>query len=192
MAGCRWATAAVGGQLGYPGHQANPSECSRPAKAIVRPHEMQAAEPRSRWQNSRTAFPLPQFRAHRPDARWYDVPVTVVKDGEHLPGLQRSPAGERSAAARRARGVMAAHSAGRIVTVVAVEISGRASAVAVALPWCWDRYGVPSCHQALLTFRGGKETRWCAWAVHDMTATDLRPGLPGMSASTGRVDGTGA
>ena len=60
MAGCGWVTVAVGSQLGsqlgYPGHPANPSECSRLMEAAAGTLEMKAAEPRA---GQRTAFPLP-------------------------------------------------------------------------------------------------------------------------------------
>ncbi len=66
--------------------------------------------------------------------RRYDVTVTVAGDGGTLPDPAAfAVAAEQAAAARRASGVMSAHSAEQIITVVSVDTSDRPSAVAVAL-----------------------------------------------------------
>ena len=66
--------------------------------------------------------------------RRYDATVTVARDGGPRPDPAACAAGsEQAAAARRASGVMSAHSAEQIITVVTVVTSDRPSAVAVAL-----------------------------------------------------------
>jgi hypothetical protein len=67
-------------------------------------------------------------------SRRYDVTVTVARDGETMPDpVAFAIAAEQAAAARRVGGVMSAHSAEQIITVVTVQTSERPSAVAVAL-----------------------------------------------------------
>lgn len=67
-------------------------------------------------------------------SRRHDVTVTVAKDGRSLPDPAAfAVAAEQAAAVRRASGMMSAHSAEQIITVVTVETSDRDSAVAVAL-----------------------------------------------------------
>jgi hypothetical protein len=67
--------------------------------------------------------------------RRYDVTVTVARDGRPRPGPAAfAVAAEQAVAAGRASGVMSAHSAEQIITVVTVVASSdRPSAVAVAL-----------------------------------------------------------
>jgi Mrp family chromosome partitioning ATPase len=79
-----------------------------------------------------------------PFRRRYDVTVTVARDGGHLPDPAAfATAAEQAAAARHASGVMSAHSAGQIITVVTVESPDHASAVAVALAVVSDALGRP-------------------------------------------------
>jgi hypothetical protein len=79
-----------------------------------------------------------------PSSCRYDVTVTVARDGGHLPDPAAfAVAAGQAAAARHARGVTSAHSAGQIITVVTVETSDRASAVAVALAVVSDALGRP-------------------------------------------------
>jgi hypothetical protein len=80
----------------------------------------------------------------------YDVAVTVARDGEHFAGLAAfAVAAGQAAASRCAMGVMSARSAGQIITVVTVETSDWASAVAVALAVVPKRWDVSSCHPAI-------------------------------------------
>ena len=66
-------------------------------------------------------------------SRRYDVTVTVAREGEYLPDPAAFAVAAEQAAARRASDVISAHSAEQIITVVTVDASDRASAVAVAL-----------------------------------------------------------
>ncbi len=79
-----------------------------------------------------------------PPSRRYHVTVTVAREGEHLPGPAAfAAAAEQAAAARHASDVMSAHSAEHIITVVTVETTDRASAVAVALAVVSQALGRP-------------------------------------------------
>jgi hypothetical protein len=69
---------------------------------------------------------------------WYDVTVTVTRDGGYRPG----PA-EFAAAARNAD-VMSAHTAGKIISIVTVQAAGRPAAVAVALAVVSEPLGRPA------------------------------------------------
>ncbi len=69
-----------------------------------------------------------------PVSRRYDITVTVARDGGTLPGPAAFAAAARQAAAASgASDVVSAHSAEEIITVVTVQASDRAAAVAIAL-----------------------------------------------------------
>jgi hypothetical protein len=66
--------------------------------------------------------------------RRYDVTVTVARDGGTIPGPAAFAAAARQAAvASGASGVVSAHCAEEIMTVVTIQAPDRAVAVAIAL-----------------------------------------------------------
>jgi len=68
------------------------------------------------------------------DQRAYDVTVTISKDGGSRPDPAEFTAAAKAAAAKRAPGgVMSAHTAGQIITVVTVEAADEPSALATGL-----------------------------------------------------------
>ena len=78
----------------------------------------------------------------------YNVTVTVARDGGYLPDpAEFSVAAEQAALSRAAR-VVSAHTAERIITVVAVDTSDRSAAVAVALAVVSQAPVVPPCRPA--------------------------------------------
>lgn len=67
-------------------------------------------------------------------ARRYDVTVTVARDDGELPEPARfAMAAEQAASSMAARGVMSAHTADQIISIVTIETSSRPTAVGVAL-----------------------------------------------------------
>lgn len=80
-----------------------------------------------------------------PPIRRYDVTVTVMNDDSPVP----SPAGfaiaaEQAAAARGSSGVVSAHTADQIISVVTVVAASRAAAAAIALAVVSDALSPPS------------------------------------------------
>jgi hypothetical protein len=59
--------------------------------------------------------------------------VTVARDGGYLPDPAEFAVAAGQAASSRAACVVSAHTAGKIISVVAVETADRSAAVAVAL-----------------------------------------------------------
>ena len=63
----------------------------------------------------------------------YNVTVIVARDGGYLPGPAEFCVAAERAALSRAAGIVSAHTAEQIISVVTVETSDRSAAVAVAL-----------------------------------------------------------
>ena len=62
-----------------------------------------------------------------------NVTVTVARDGGYLPDPAEFSVAAQQAALSRAAGIVSAHTAEQIISVVTVETSDRSAAVAVAL-----------------------------------------------------------
>ena len=65
--------------------------------------------------------------------RRYDVTVTVDRDGGHLPDPAEFVVAAQHAASARAASIVSAHTAGQIISVVAVHAAAQPAAVAIAL-----------------------------------------------------------
>jgi hypothetical protein len=63
----------------------------------------------------------------------YNVTVTVARDGGYFPDPAGFSVTAEQAALSRAAGIVSAHTAEQIISVVTVETSDRSAAVAVAL-----------------------------------------------------------
>jgi hypothetical protein len=63
----------------------------------------------------------------------YNVTVTVARDGGYLPDPPEFSVAAEQATLSRAAGIVSAHTAEQIISVVTVETSDRPAAVAVAL-----------------------------------------------------------
>jgi hypothetical protein len=69
-----------------------------------------------------------------PPEHRYDVTITVEKDGSPFPGpTEFAVAAERAASARGASGIMSAHTAEKIISIVTVTADSRLTAMAIAL-----------------------------------------------------------
>lgn len=76
--------------------------------------------------------------------RRYGVTITVDRDGDHLPNpAEFAIAAEQAAAARGASGVISAHTADQIISVVTVVAASRAAATAIALAVVSDALSPP-------------------------------------------------
>ena len=116
----------------------------------IRDHQARLAPPRSGV--------TPQARTHsdlnrtpvRPP-RCYDVTITVNREGGNLPNpAEFAVAAQQAASARRAS-VVSAHTAGQIISVVAVLAADRPAAVAIALTVVSDALRCPVASVTSLT-----------------------------------------
>ena len=111
-------------------------------------------------------------------SRRYDVTVTVARDGGTPPDPAAfAVAAEQAAAARRAIGVMSAHSAEQIITVVTVETSDRQSAVAVALAVVSEALRCPAASPASadgIRLASEPEPGWAGCRPADRTGEGVR------------------
>ncbi len=65
--------------------------------------------------------------------RRYDITITVDRDGSHLPNPAEFAVAAEQAASARAAGIISAHTAGQIISVVTVRAADQPAAVAAAL-----------------------------------------------------------
>ena len=75
--------------------------------------------------------------------RRYDVTITVDQDGGYHPNPAEFAAAAQQAASARAAGIVRAHTAGQIVSIVTVVAADQPAAVAVALAVVSDALNRP-------------------------------------------------